>query len=178
MILNILNNKSTWKLIALMSYSPGSGYSRQEIKELLEWNNLTLDRALKKLKFYKIIKQKNRILKLNYSNEETQQLLYLINKEKEKLNYPELNLFIILSDFLNEIEYLTINSAYLFGSYAKKTASIHSDIDFAIFSDEKINTIKIKDKLEQKYNKKIQIHNITKKDKLTKEILKHGIKLA
>jgi predicted nucleotidyltransferase len=179
MIINILNNKSVWKLLALISYSPGSGYTRQEILRLLKWNNLSLDRTLKKLEFYKIIEKEKRIIKINFSNEESNSLLDIIEKDKKKLNYPSFELFLILNEFLRLIENKNIDFIYLFGSHAKKIASVKSDIDIAIFSDKKINLIEAKDKILQEFNKEIQLHlfKINEKGKLIDDILKNGVKI-
>jgi predicted nucleotidyltransferase len=179
MIINILNNKSTWKFLALTSYSPGSGYSRKEILKLLNWNNLSLDRTIKKLQFYKIIKKEKRTIKLNFETKETTALLEIIEKDKKKLNFPQFDLFIILTEFLRLAEKYEIDEVYLFGSHAKKTASKNSDIDLAVFSEKKINLIQIKDKIMNEFDKDVQIHYFKKeeKGKLIEEIKKNGVKL-
>src|SRR3989344_4716050 len=104
MMVNMLNNKSIWRLLALVSYSPGAGYTRKEIMELLKWNNLSLDRSLKKLEFYKIIKRERRVIKLNFGNKETGRLLEMIEEDKRKLNHPSFELFLVLTEFLRLIE--------------------------------------------------------------------------
>lgn len=171
MIFNILNNKSTWKLLALFSYSPGAGFTREEIKKILNWNNLTLDRALEKLFFYKILKKENRFIKFNLEKN----ILNIFEEEKERLNYPKLELFLILNDFVRYCENKNCD-VYLFGSHAKKTASINSDIDIGVYCDE--DYIEVMEKIKDEYNKKIQIHNISKGSKLDKEVKKHGVKLV
>ncbi|MBW2989450.1 nucleotidyltransferase domain-containing protein [Candidatus Woesearchaeota archaeon] len=179
MILNILNNKSIWRFLALASYSPGSGYTRKEIKELLRWNNLSLDRTLDKLIFYKIIIKDGRKIKLDFSNEETSLLLDIVEKDKKRLNYPSFNLFMVLVDFLRIIESFDISQVYLFGSHAKKTASVSSDIDIAVFSEGKVNLIKAKDQILQDYGRNIQLHyfDVDEKGKLVSEVMKHGVRL-
>jgi len=179
MIANILNNKSVWKLLALVSYSPGSGYTRQEILRLLRWNNLSLDRTIKKLEFYKIIKKEKRIIKLDFNNNETKILLNIIEEDKKKLNCPSFELLVILNEFLRLTEDKNIDSVYLFGSHAKKTASVSSDIDLAIFSDEKINLIESKEKIIKEFDKEIQLHYFKKgeKGKLINDIFKNGVKI-
>lgn len=179
MITNIINNKSVWKLLALISYSPGAGYTRKEILELLNWNNLTLDRAVKKIEFYNIINRDKRIIRLNFENADTSKLLEIIEYEKKKMNFPSFELFIILKDFLRLIESKNIKNIYLFGSHAKKTASINSDIDVAIFSNKKINLIEAKQVISDQYGKEIQLHYFkpNEKNKIIEEVIKHGIKL-
>lgn len=177
MILNILNNKSNWKLLALMSYAPGAGYTRNEMQKIIKWTNLSLDRTIRKLEFYKIILKDKRIIKLNFSNERTKQILEIIEFEKKKLNYPQLPLFLIIHEFIRLVDDKKIDTMYLFGSYAKKTAKESSDIDIAIFSKEKINLIQAKDRILQEYDKEIQLHyfNLDEKSKLVEEVKKHGI---
>ena len=179
MIINILNNKSTWKFLALASFSPGAGYTRKEIMKLLDWNNLSLDRTLRKLEFYKIIKKQNRIIKLNFEESRTHELLDIIEQEKSRLNRPSFELFLVLAEFIRLIQDYQIDSVYLFGSHAKKTASVNSDIDIAVFSGKKVNLIKEKDQIMQTLKKNIQLHyfNLGSKDKLVDEIVKHGVKL-
>jgi len=179
MIVNILNNKSTWKFLALASYSPGAGYTRKEIIKLLDWNNLSLDRTLKKLEFYKVIKKQGRIIKLDFEQPITQQQLNILEQEKSRLNQPTFELFLVLAEFLRLIQELSIQSVYLFGSHAKKTASVNSDIDIAIFSEKKVNLIDAKDKIQQTFQKNIQLHyfNSGDKGKLVDEVFKHGVKL-
>ncbi|HLC95968.1 MAG TPA: nucleotidyltransferase domain-containing protein [Candidatus Nanoarchaeia archaeon] len=179
MIVNILNNKSIWKFIALASYSPGAGYTRKEIKKLLHGTNLSLDRTLSKLLFYKIITKDRRLIKLNFENNETLALLDLIGKEKKRMNYPSFELFIVLVEFLRLIEGFSVDSAYMFGSHAKKTASVSSDIDIAVFSQGKVNMISAKDQILQLYGKDIQLHyfRTNERSKLVSEVMKHGVRL-
>lgn len=172
MLFNILNNKSIWKLLVLFSYSPGAGFTRKEFQNILKWNNLTLDRTLNKLIFYKILIKQKRVFKFNFEN--NSHILQIIDYEKKKLNYPSFELFLILHDFIRYCEN-NIGEMYLFGSYAKKTASVNSDIDIAIYSSADL-TYAI-EKISDKYSKKIQIHNIIPKSELDKEVKKHGIKL-
>jgi len=180
MILNILNNKSVWKLLALVSYSPGAGYIRKEIKKLLDWNNLSLDRALKKLEFYKILQKSGRIIKLNYDNPKTEELLEIVKEDKKRLNYPNFELFVILHEFVWLSESPKIDKIYLFGSHAKKTASLNSDIDIAVFSYSKISLVKAKEHIKEKYRKEVQVHYFRPKEKskLVNEVFKHGVRIV
>ncbi|MCX6707265.1 MAG: nucleotidyltransferase domain-containing protein [Candidatus Woesearchaeota archaeon] len=180
MITAILNNKSAWKLLALMSYSPGAGYTRKEILDLLRWNNLSLDRALRKLEFFKIIKKENRSIKFDFGSEDAKILLEIIENDKKRLNHPPFELFLALGEFLRLAEGKRIDKMFLFGSYAKKTASAGSDIDIAVFSQEKVDLIEAQDKMMQEQGKKMQVHYFKagEKGKLVDEILKHGVRLV
>lgn len=64
----------------------------------------------------------------------------------------------------------------------KKTASQNSDIDLAIFSEEKINLIQQEEQIEAKFNRELQLHyfkteELKQKNKLIENILKDGVKL-
>jgi predicted nucleotidyltransferase len=179
MITSILNNKSVWKLLALISYSPGSGYTRKEMIKLLDWNNLTLDRSIRKLEFYKIIKKDKRVIRLNFDNPDTAKLMDIIAYEKSKLNNPQFEIFILLKDFLRLVEAYDLDSVYMFGSHAKKTASLGSDIDIAIFSNQNVNLISAKQAILDLHDKEIQLHYFKagEKGKLVDEVMKHGVKL-
>lgn len=182
MISSILNNKTVWYFLILASYSAGSGYTRKEIKELTKLDNLSIDNILKKLLFNKIILKDKRIIKLNFNNSETQQILEIINQEKKRLNHPAYELFMILTEFIHLIESYDIDMIYLFGSHAKKTASQNSDIDLAVFSSKNIDLINTEEKIETKFDKELQIHyfkteQIKSKDKIIANILKDGVKI-
>lgn len=183
MIISLLNNKSIWKFLLLVSYSPGAGYTRNELKKLLSWNNVSLDRTIEKLLFYKIISKESRIIKLNFNNSQTNKVLELIESEKQRLNQPNFELFYILTEILNNLEKNDISALYLFGSHAKKTASSNSDIDIAVITDKKINLIETKGYILEKFNKNIQFHFFSKKEfyqkqgNLINNIIKDGVKL-
>jgi predicted nucleotidyltransferase len=74
----------------------------------------------------------------------------------------------------------------LFGSYAKHTANVSSDIDIALIFKKKdtkqeFKAEEIADELEERYKKKIQLHYLAAdelekgKSELVKEINKEGI---
>ena len=182
MIPSILNNKTVWYFLILASYSPGSGYSRKEIKDITKLDNASLDKVLRKLIFHKIIKKEKRIIKMNFDNPETGMILDLLEQIKKKLNHPTYDLLLIITEFLHFIEFAEIDSIYLFGSHAKKTTSPNSDIDIAIFSDEKLNLIKEEEKIEEKFGKELQLHyfkteELKHRNKLIENILKDGVKI-
>lgn len=180
MIIDILNNKSVGKLLILLSYSPGAGYSRGEIMDLMKWNNLSLDRALKKLEFHKVIIREGRTIKLNFASEETKKLMEVVEYDKKKLNFPSFEIFTVLVEFVRLAEAHKIDGIYLFGSHAKKTASVNSDIDVAVFSKEKVNLIEAKAAISEEFGKEIQLHYFKtgEKSKLVNEVKKHGVRLV
>jgi predicted nucleotidyltransferase len=98
---------------------------------------------------------------------------------------PEINKTILL--FLNEVQKkYTINKAYVFGSYAKGTATKWSDIDLAIvsedftedISDDRLYLMKLACKVDDRIEP-VAYSTIRFKlnDPLVSEIYKNGIQL-
>lgn len=184
MISNILTNKSIWKILILYSYGEGAGYNWSDLKEHTKLHIASLKNALELLILYKILKKNNRIYKLNLENQETQDLMKIINNEKSRLNLPNFELYLRLNSFMDEIQLSKnrnkIKEIYLFGSHAKKKASVNSDIDIAIVSDDlNLNFSKEIIKLEESFDVEFQVIILDKlsNDKLSDEIKKHGVKL-
>jgi predicted nucleotidyltransferase len=180
MISNILNNKSVWKVLLLFSYGRGVGYTRGKFKELTKLQNKSLDKVIRILDFYDLIIKKKRIIKLNLRNKFTDEIMNLIEKEKEKLNYPNYNLYLILNEIIRVLETKKkINEIYLFGSHAKKIASKNSDIDIAVITENlNLDLTTEQEKLEEKLNFKIQFHiHKFSNNLLSEEIKLSGIKL-
>jgi len=184
MLINLFN-KNNAKIMLFLALSPGSKYSRKEIKEKTELNNMPLDNSLNILLNLNVINEQKKLYYLNLENPFVQ----LILKEKTKMSNLPLKIQFLLLDFVEHILRLKlINEIILFGSYAKLIFSEKSDIDIAIVLDDKSrNKEKIgkkisafEKKLSKKYKKDIQIHFFIesdlkhKKDPLIKDILKNG----
>jgi predicted nucleotidyltransferase len=188
MIANIFD-KNLVKLLALFLISPGSRHLRKEIKENTEMNNMPLDNTLNKLLTLGIIKQEKKLFMIDHETE-YKELLEKIKREYHGLNLP-LKIFYLLLDFSDKImEYKEIESAYLFGSYAKLIYHEKSDIDIAVIFSKSLknnntaekNIIKISENLGNKYKKEVQVHffqqkNLKEKDPLIKDILRNGKKI-
>ena len=72
-----------------------------------------------------------------------------------------------------------LKKVILFGSHAKGTASVYSDIDVAIIFEgvyEEIKLSQIVRKIEQQLKAKIQVHNFTVKGFSGNNVLVHEIK--
>ncbi len=181
MIINLIN-KNLMKILLFLAISPGSKYSRKEIKEKTEMNNLPLDLSLIELINFKLINQKNKLYYINLENQIVKQLL----EEIKELKTLPLKIQFILLDFIsNTVKLRGIENIILFGSYSKLIYSEKSDIDIAVITkklDETTNKkiSKIANKLSKKYKKEIQEHFFTqedlqhKKDHLIKDVLKNG----
>ncbi len=75
----------------------------------------------------------------------------------------------------------SVEFCYLFGSYAKGTATNTSDVDLLISTDlSGLNFYELVENLRQSLNKKVDVldqHQIANNFELTNEILKDGIKI-
>ena len=187
MISNIFN-KDAVKILSYLLISPGSKYTRNEIKEKTKMNNIPLDKTLTKLIILKILKKEKNLLMLNLGQEEAKEIIIKIKEDFKKLNLPH-NIFsttLDISDKLAELKY--IRKAILFGSYAKLIYSDNSDIDIAIILDVKVKNLnKLKkiiekdiNKISKKNKKEIELHFFNesdlkhKEDALIKDILRNG----
>ena len=196
MLLDIcFGSKSAWRILMLYGESPGAGFTRQDIRNYTKLGNKALSFALKRLiSFGILLKSKGElslaVYKLNKENKYSQDILNLLQKERQDLNQLPYDFSMIARDFSREaVDFINTLSIYLFGSIAKGTYRDDSDIDFAVVVKEKnpkddMAISMITDKLSEKFKRKIQCFILTKNQidkhntKLVEEILKHGIKLV
>lgn len=181
-------NKDIIKILTLFSVSPGSKFTRNEIKEKTMLNNVPLDNALNILFNNKILIKEKRFFSLNFGNRNLKSLLNIVKNEhlrfKEiplKIYYMLLDISAILSDIRN------ITKVYLFGSYAKLIYTDKSDVDLAIVLEKEnrdtINKIKKSiNKIEKKYDKSLELHFFEKKDMrqrdpIIREISRNNVEL-
>lgn len=184
MIINLLN-KNIAKVLLFFAISPGSRYSRSEIKEKTELNNVVLDSALSELLAFKMIKIDKKIYSLNLDNEFMNKI---INEIKEKMAGLPLKIQFMIIDFINStLHFRGIEKIILFGSYAKLIYSEKSDIDIAVVFKDNAHKNKyekkisiISEKLSKKHKREIQEHLFIiddlkhKEDPLIKDILRNG----
>jgi len=186
MITNLLNKNNT-KIISYLAISPGSRYTRKEIKEKTKLNNVPLDESISKLTILQIIKKEKNLYYLNLEHEPTKKLIEMIKAEYSRYSVSY-EIFSILLETIDKIlKYKQIQNIILFGSYAKLIHTDRSDIDIAIVSSDKIND-KVKkriinaiEQISKKENKKIDIKFFTNKeikenqsDPLIKDIARNG----
>lgn len=196
MLLDIcFGSKSAWRTLLLYGESPGAGFTRQDLREHTKLGNKALSFALKRLVAFGILtKSKERlslaVYKLNKESKYIQDILNLLQRERQDLNHLPYDFSAIAREFSREaVDSVDALSIYLFGSVAKGTYREDSDMDFAVVTEEKspgqdmaLNTIC--DRLSKKFKRKIQCFLMTqeqltkKRTSLAEEILKHGIKLA
>jgi predicted nucleotidyltransferase len=102
-----------------------------------------------------------------------------------KKNIEVTDLLKKLISTLNERK-ITISEAYLFGSYADRSASKYSDIDVALVSDEftgvRYLDIKKIGRIVRKIDYRIEVHPFSLKDRdesmFLAEIIRTGIRVA
>ncbi len=182
-----LFDKNIVRILTLFSISPGSKFTRNEIKEKTMLNNVPLDQTLNVLLNDTILVREKRFYSLNFENSSTKNIINLVKKEYLRFKEIPLRIYFAAMDISANIsDIIQLDSVYLFGSFAKLIYTNKSDIDLAIIlkkEDKKmISKIKkILNKLEKKYNKTIEEHffetkDLKQRDPLIKEI-KRGVQI-
>jgi len=196
MLLDIcLGNRTSWKILILIAQSPGKAITRQQIKKHTKIGNKALVKFLGLLKNFDILIEnkhgKEFNYKMNLANPFSTKLLEIIELEKKQLNNPYFNSLTVLREFVYELTNIKdsefIKKVILFGSVAKHTATTNSDIDIAIVTLSKnpgieLQTSAICSKIQERFNKEIQVHfftedEIKKKSTMTEDIARDGIRL-
>lgn len=191
-MISSLFDKNIIRIASFLIISPGSRYTRKEIKEKTQMNNVPLDKTLNKLLKLGILKEEKNLLAFNSAPPlELIGLTNYIKSEYKALNLPH-DVFNALLESSGKLsEFNSVKEAYLFGSYAKLIYSDKSDIDLAIILSKKAsNKIKIEKKIakelkkiEKKAVKNIEPHFFSesdmkhKEDPLIKDILRNGKRL-
>ncbi len=188
MISNIFE-KNILKIAALFLISPGSRYSRKDIKEKTKMNNVPLDNSLNKLLSLGVLRQEKGLLILNPESGH-RDILEKLRKEFAEMSLP-LDIYILVTEISNRIsEIRWVKKAYLFGSYAKLIYSGKSDVDIAVVFSNRVKNINKSEKMIEKEinkirgknRKEIELHfflekDMKAKDPLIKDILKNGKEL-
>ncbi len=185
----ILGYKSVWRILELLLETPRKLVSRKELFEHTKLGNAPLSKGLSRLvKAGMLIKEKKgkkEFYYINLENEYMMSVKELLEKEKKDVRNIEYDIKMIVSEFLRMLLDATeVKEVVLFGSWAKGTASISSDIDLAIVFEkglkEEIEVTRITKDIGKKFGKEIQAHCFTEKgfnakSKLIKEIKGDGI---
>lgn len=196
MLLDIcLGNKSAWRILLLYGESPGAGFTREDLRKHTRLGNKALTMTLNRLVSFGILNKGKgdfsyTVYKLNKESKYIQDILNLLQMERQDLNHLPYDFGIITREFARKVlDTIDTETIYLFGSVAKGTYRNDSDIDFAVVVNKKspkddmaIN--EISDTFSGKYKRKIQCFIMTteqinnKSSNLVAEILKHGIKIV
>lgn len=186
-MLNLINKNSA-RILLFLAISPGSNYSRKEIKEKTSINNLPLDSYLTELLFFRMINKKNKLYSLNLENSLVK---IILDETKGKFSNFPLKVKFILIDFIFQISKIkNIKNIILFGSYSKLVYTENSDIDLAVIFGRGLKNkevvekkiFNISEKISKRYKKEIQEHffsedDLKKKDPLINDIVKNGLVL-
>ena len=176
------------KILFFFFLSPGSKYTRIEVKKFVKMNNVVLDESLARLVNSNFLSRKKSLYFLNLENFFVNSLL---EKWKKSFLGLPLDIQFLLIDFIFNLKKIQgVEQVILFGSYSKLIFSKNSDIDLAIISrkgfekkSSKNKILKISNLIHKKHGKKIEEHFFLesdlkeKKDPLIKEILKNGREL-
>ncbi len=187
-----LGYKSTWRILSLLLETPRKPVSRTELFNYTKLGNAPLSKGLGRLVSFGLVILEKRGKKQRYYINERSPLIKPIRDlwmiEKDSLRNLPYGLNLILNEFIRSLNEASdkIEQVYLFGSQAKGTATIHSDIDLAvIFKNnlkQEIAVTRIVNNIEKQFAVKIQVHFFTEnifssKTRLVEEIKNSGIKL-
>ena len=190
----IFGYKSSWRIMELLSETPIKSIFRTEIKQHTKLGNEAVNTAIKRLVASEIvIKEKDRKKEsyyLNLSNEFAKTIVDLIKKERMHLKNISFDNITLLNEFIRRLLEKTnfIHKIYLFGSVAKGTARVDSDIDMCLITKKKdikqeLVVTQIIDSLQKQFKREIQAHYFTadefesSKTAVIKEIKNDGIDL-
>lgn len=178
-------DKHLVKILTLFSISKGSRFTRNEIKEKTLLNNVPLDKTLNLLLKSNLLKLEKRFYSLNFDNANLNGVMDIIEKEYHRFKDLPLKIYYSLIDLSEFLSSLDIDTAYLFGSFAKLIHNEKSDVDIAIITDNKTLIAEVKkgiNKVGERYSKIIEWHffesgDLNKKDPIIEDIKRNGIKL-
>src|SRR3989338_8252087 len=91
-------NKDAVKVLALFSVSPGSRFTRNEIKEKSMLNNVPLDNAINLLLSNRILTKEKRLMGLNFENKNLKLLLDILKKEHLRFKEIPLKIYFLILD--------------------------------------------------------------------------------
>jgi len=200
MLLDIcLGTRSAWKILLLIAQTPGKMLTRKQIQEHTKIGNKALVKFLLVLEKFDLLQTskmgRKHFYKLNMHNPYTKAIIELINVEQRQLNAVYFSHLLELREFIYELtnlEFENIQKIILFGSVAKYTARIDSDIDIAIITKEKTSPQEqllhadLIDRIKERFGNEIQIHYFTQEEfeklketgnKLVNEITTDGLML-
>jgi predicted nucleotidyltransferase len=177
MITNIFD-KDCAKILTVFGLSPGSRFIRKDLQTQTRLYNVPLDSSLQKLISASIISKSEK-----YYSLKDRDVMGIISKEYRRFKELPLATYFAIMDLAYMLSSKPAD-IILFGSYAKLTYNIDSDVDVAVIGDVKVNEKSISN-IERTYGKRIQVHYFTKEefyknknDALVKSILKDGIRIT
>ena len=185
-MLHLLIDRNVFKIISLFALSPGSRFSRKEMKERVRLHNVPLDGTLAVLRKAGVLQREGRLYALDFGSEEGKTLVQLAVRQYRSFRELPFDVYLLVTDLAAFLATAQVD-VYVFGSYAKLVYRQDSDVDIAVLStgtpDRQVTSL-LAAKLEKTYHKRIEFHYFdrtrftkNKKDPLVKEILKNGIRI-
>jgi predicted nucleotidyltransferase len=185
----ILGYKSSWRILELLLETPRKLVSRKDLFQHTMLGNAPLSQGLKRLVMAGILvkekKGKKEMYYINEANEYSRLIAEIWKCERKSVRNLDYDIKSITAEFVRmALDSEDITEIILFGSWAKGTASVRSDIDIAVvFEKDKrgeVELTRITHHLEKRWDKEIQVHCFTKKSfraktTLVKEIKDEGI---
>ena len=187
-MISTLFNQDAFKVLTVLSLSPGSSFKRKELKELTGLNNVPLDKALLRLVGSGVLRKKG-AYSLNMENESAEILMMLCSKQHIHLKRIPFKVYFLILDLVFQASLFKGVEILLFGSYSKLVFSEKSDVDVAVLTLQNAKAVKgqllaLAEKLGKNYGKEVQLHFFdkknfysNKKDLLVSEIIKNGVRL-
>ncbi len=190
----LLGSKATWRILTLMSESPGSRITRAEIKKCTKLGNNAISESIKDLVCHKILTMQKRGRKEYYqidlTNELAKKIIDICDLERKANNNLPYQYSLILREYVRLVLSVFVpQRIILFGSVAKRTFREDSDIDVALIfmsklpMQKKLDLEEITHKLRKRFQKNIQQHIFTEKEfnksksALTDDIKRDGVEL-
>lgn len=195
-----LGTRSAWKILLLLSETPGKMLTRKQIQGHTKIGNKVLVKFLLVLEKFDLLQTsktgRKHFYKLNMHNQYTKSIIDLINIERRQLNAVYFSHLLVLREFVYELtnlDFENIQKILLFGSVAKHTARVDSDIDLALITKGKISLQEqvlhtdLIERLKKRFTNEIQIHYFTEEEfeklrragnKLVSEIVTDGLVLV
>ena len=180
-------DEDSFKILSYFSISPGSKFKRKELKEVTKLNNVPLDNALAKILNSNILKKEKLMYSVNFENENARQIIDILRKQYYDLKGIPYEVYLMVTDFVEEISLKKDVTTYIFGDYSKLVYTDKSVIDIAYiseFNDEK-DIQRIINKIESKTQKKIkvsffqkEIFRENKDDPVIQDIKRNGTKIS
>ncbi len=181
-------DQNIFKVLALFSLTPGSRFTRRDIKEKSRLNNVPLDSALSKLVKTDVLKKEKNYYSIDFESGNWRGLIQILAGQHKQLKEIPLDVYFILSDVAYYLSTQKETEAYLFGSYSKLVYKEDSDVDIAVLATKKFVKKGFEKEiawLEKIYKKGIEIQYFdkfnfykNKTDPLVKEIIKNGVRIV
>lgn len=194
MLETALGYKSSWRILELLSETPAKPVSRTDIKNHTQLGNEAVNSALRRLVLVNMLVKEKRGRKeayyINLSNEFSRRIIELLRDERAQLKNIPFDALLVLNEFTRRLIEKTAFASrlFLFGSVAKGTARVNSDIDVALIVSKKdtaqeLRVTHIIDSLSMQFKRKVQAHYFTgdefasSKSPLLEDIRNEGIEL-